>query len=406
MTELPAYNQLIEDAERFFQGELPPERLEATLREAEDTLDALYIQFFDGLRFQEDHPVLEEVLDPIFRAFERLSAQREPLREALAEGQAHQARELLEDGSDALHELHEQFARLREALAGREPVSRVPAVDELARVVEAFSRGALPEDALVERIRQFSEYHLALADALLSLQPSQAELGEFDPLELHAGLEAQAHGVVLLEEAIAGRDMDLLEQGLNEVLEGTGRLVYLQGRLEGATEERLRLCVRCGGENPMTARHCFHCHAQLPDMGPTGATGSFSTSEGETTEQALPANLQLLNAQVELMAAEVGDREEYTRILHWLGDNVARSRQLLIDQEPPPPGTPEDQLDALERAREEMFAGMDELESGLEVLESYLGRPDPGRLEHGMDLVRRGAEQMLRIEAIFAELSR
>lgn len=404
MTELPAYNQLIFDAERYLEGNLPSERMELTLQAAEQTLDALYDQFFQGLRFQEDHPVLDEVLDPIFTAFGRLAAQREPLREALAQGQADQARDLLEEGSQALHDLHAQFARLREALeSARQPVSRVPAVDELARVVDAFSRGALPEEALVERIRQFSEYHVMLTDSLMALEPSPSESELYDFDELQGGLEQQAHGVVLLEEALAERSLEQLQEGLQHVLEGTGRLVYLQQRLEGASEEKVRLCVRCSAPNPMSARYCSQCMAQLPAMeltrGPSIVTSDEQTSAGE-----LPENLQILSEQVDAMLAGQGDPDELARTLDWLKGNLARSRQMLAELEEPPPETPADQLDALERATLAMETGMDELEQGLAVLESHLGRLD--RLEQGMDLVRRAATQMLEVEAIFAQFRR
>ncbi len=403
MTELPAYNQLIQDAEKFLEGNLPPEQMEATLQVAEETVDALYSQFFDGLRFQEDHPVLDEVLDPIFSAFERLAAGREPLREALSAGQVEEARAWLDDGSDALHELHGQFARLREVLGEREPVSRVPAVDELARVVDAFGRGALPEEALLERIVQFAEYHLALAEMLASLEPSESEETLFDRDELQGGLEQQARGVTLLEEAIAAQDIELLEQGIQSVLDGTARLVYLQERLEGVTEEKVRLCVRCSAPNPVTARYCSACMAQLPEMGLQGGP-SFVVSDLNPDAGALPENLQVLNAQVEAMLAGNGDREELSRVLQWLQGEVARSRQLFAEQEDPPPETPAEQLEALDSARDAMVSGMDEFEEGLAILESFLGRPDPGRLEHGMELVRAGGLRMLEVEAIFARL--
>lgn len=406
MTELPAYNQLIRDAEKFLEGGLPAEQMEATLRDAEDTLDALYGEFFEGLRFQEEHPVLEQSLDLIFQAFDRLAAQREPLREALAEGREGEVRELLDQGSEALRELHAQFARLREALGSSRETCGVPAVDELARVVEAFTRGGLPEEALADRIAQFADYHLSLSDALSLMQPTPAESGQFRPEELHEGLELQAQGVTLLEEALAQRDPELLGHGLEQILAGTRLLVALRQRLEGANEPRERLCVRCGAANPTTARFCSSCQAQLPDLGPLQPGPSFEASDLEPIQAALPANLQILSQQVDLMRADQGDREEFLGTLRWLGDNINRSRRMLANQEEPPPETPADQLEALNQARDAMEAGMHELEEGLAVLESFLGRPDPARLDHGMELARRGAGQMREVEAIFARIRR
>lgn len=406
MTELPAYNQLIRDAEKFLEGGLDPEQMEATLRDAEDTLDALYSEFFEGLRFQEEHPVLEQSLDPIFQAFDRLAAHREPLREALAEGRQGEVRQLLDEGSEALRELHAQFALLREALGSAREFCGVPAVDELARVVEAFLRGGLPEEALADRIAQFADYHVNLADSLASMQPSPAESGQFQSEELHDGLDLQARGVTLLEEALTQRDPELLEHGLEQVLTGTRALVALRQRLEGAEEPRERLCVRCAAANPATARFCSHCQAQLPDLGPLQPGPSFEASDLEPVQAALPANLQILSQQVDRMRVDQGDREEFLGTLRWLGDNISRSRRLLANLEEPPPETPVDQLEALAQAQDAMEAGMRELEEGLAVLESFLGRPDPARLDHGMELARRGAGQMREVEAIFARIRR
>lgn len=405
MTELPAYNQLIQDAEKFLEGHLPPETLEASLQAAEDTLDALYIQFFDGLRFQEDHPVLDEVLDPIFRAFDRLAAQREPLRQALAGGEADRARELLANGSQAVQEVHHHFARLREALGERQPVSVVPAVDELARVVEAFTRGALPEEPLAERLAQFAEYHQRVAAGLVSLQPDPAESQVLEPGELLEALERQAEGVLQMQEAFSLSDPDLLEEGLAVVLEATANLVTLQKRLEGAHQEKSRPCLRCGAANALTARYCVGCQAQLPDMGPPPQAGpGIVTSDLDPTQAGLPENLAILAESVEQVRDERLDPGEFRKTLEWLLGNVEKSRKMLAEQEDPPADTPADQLEALEQARSAMQAGMDDLEEGLQILASYLERPDPGRLDHGMELARRGAGAMLEVETIVREV--
>lgn len=401
MTELPAYNQLMQDAEKFLQGHLPPETLEASLQAAEDTLDALYIQFFDGLRFQEDHPVLDEVLDPIFRAFDRLAAQREPLREALAGGQSEQARQLLASGSQAVQEVHQHFARLREALGQRQPVSVVPAVDELARVVEAFTRGALPEEPLAERLAQFAEYHQRLVAGLAGLQPDPAESQVLDPVELTEALERQAEGVQLMQEAFSVQDPELLEEGLAVVLEATASLVTLQQRLEGAHQEKTRPCVRCGAANALTSRYCTGCQAQLPDMGPPPQAGpGIVTSDLDPGQAGLPENLAILAEAVEQVRDGRLEPGEFRKTLDWLLFTVEKSRKQLAEQEDPPEDTPADQVEALEQARSVLQTGMDDFEEGLQLLASFLERPDPGRLDHGMELARRGAGQMLELEAI------
>lgn len=401
MTELPAYNQLMQDAERFLQGHLPPEALEVSLQAAEDTLDALYIQFFDGLRFQEDHPVLEEVLDPIFQAFARLAAQREPLREALAGGEAERARELLAGGSQAVQEVHRQFARLREALGQREPVSVVPAVDELARVVEAFTRGALPEEPLAERLTQFADYHQRLVAGLASLQPDPAESQVLDPAELAEALERQAEGVQLMQEAFSMQDPELLEEGLAVVLEGTAGLVNLQQRLEGAHQEKTRPCLRCGAANALASRYCTGCQAQLPDMGPPPQSGpGIVTSDLDPGQAGLPENLAILAEAVDQVRDGRLERGEFQKTVDWLLGNVEKSRQQLAGQEEPPEDTPADQIESLEQARSALLAGMDDFEEGLQLLASFLERPDPGRLDHGMELARQGAAAMLELETI------
>ncbi len=47
-----------------------------------------------------------------------------------------------------------------------------------------------------------------------------------------------------------------------------------------------------------------------------------------------------------------------------------------------------------------LLAGMDDFEEGLQLLASFLERPDPGRLDHGMELARQGAAAMLELETI------
>jgi hypothetical protein len=79
---------------------------------------------------------------------------------------------------------------------------------------------------------------------------------------------------------------------------------------------------------------------------------------------------------------------------------VEKSRKQLAEQEDPPEDTPADQVEALEQARSAMQAGMDDFEEGLQLLASFLERPDPGRLDHGMELARRGAGAMLELETI------
>ncbi|MEW6282230.1 MAG: zinc ribbon domain-containing protein [Candidatus Eremiobacterota bacterium] len=403
LTDLEAFNHLMKEADRLFQGQCEAGPVVAHARTVESILATLYGSFFEGVALQEDHPLLDELVPLAYQGFQELVMVWPLLVRALELEAANEGRELLERASRALQRIYGVFARLRAYEASLPRHSEVPIAHELIRVGLGVLNGTLTDDALRLRLEQFADYHANLVHGLEGAAPAgrEVEVMENHREALMEALEEQGRGIELVDVFLERGDPEALGQALVAVEHSSGVLVTIQRELQAASEPVIRSCMRCWTPYPPTARVCQNCGASLPDLGHLDDDSTALPVEGEE----LPSNLARLAREVEELQAGDLSPEEFERTLDWLDKTRAMVSERFASMDPPDPQSPPEQLALYEEARSAFQAGLQELAAGLGMLRTYLDRPDPGRLDHGLEQVKHGASQMMKVESLARALA-
>ncbi len=413
LTDLPAFNEFQDKAQKFLAGEADVSLSLDALTTMEDVLARMFAQFHDNLAFQPDSEAIQQAVPMVYEGYGKLRVTLPELRHSLEADAAGRAQRLLSRARKSVNQIFDGFFLLRQEENARPVHSESAPVNELARVGEAFMLGKLPIERFRKRLDQFIEFHQNLATGLESMDPTPAEQAVLTMVgdSLREAMERQAEGIQRLESFFEHPDVQELRVGLQTVCQAGDELVAITNQLTGASEtleEATKVCLHCSTENPVTVRYCQNCNAMFPaveHLEDQPQSHLDLREEGEAAPRATAENLQILIETVEQVKAKALSDEEFIKTLDWLQDKVEKTRKKMTEMEDPHPDTPADQLAVLEEAREHLAVGTDEFEAGLLRLRAYLQRRDPAHLDRGLEMTLQGADVMMRVDELFRSLT-
>ena len=214
---------------------------------------------------------------------------------------------------------------------------------------------------------------------------------ETDPETLEAlGLQEEGFGAI--NEWLHDGDRSHLRTALDRLEAGTLRLLArarATAEPRQAPELRAVACMKCGASNPAGTGHCQACGAYLA-IGRTmvGEVSSFSFQEGPSgSPEALPENLQILEALVTSLAAHRADPEELSRTV---APMLAEAERVLETAQKSGPATGERAADLpafLEATQ--LFA------TGLKEMLLFAEDGGVGHLHAGLDQARDAARRFM-----------
>ena len=414
LTDLPAFNEFQDKAEKYLAGEIDVSLSLDALTTMEEVLARMFAQFHDNLAFQPESEAIQQSVPMIYEGYGKLRVTLPELRHSLEEEAIGRARRLLTRARKSINQIFDGFFLLRQEENARPVHSESAPVNELARVGEAFMLGKLPIERFRKRLDQFIEFHQNLATGLEAMEPTPAEQAVLAMVgdSLREAVERQAEGIQRLESFFEHPDVQDLREGLLTVCQAGDELVAITNQLTGASEtleEATKVCLHCSTENPVTVRYCQNCNAMFPAVGHLEEAPQSHLDLREEGDGGAPRataeNLQILVETVEQVRVKALSDEEFIKTLDWLQDKVEKARKKMTEIEAPHPDTPADQLAVLEEAREHLAVGTDEFEAGLQRLRAYLQRRDPAHLDRGLEMTLQGADVMMRVDELFRSLT-
>lgn len=414
LTDLPAFNEFQEKAERYLAGESDVVHSLEALTAMEDVLARMFAQFHDNLAFQEETDAIKQAVPMVYEGFGKLRTVLPELRQSLEADAQSRASRLLPRARKLVNQIFDGFFLLRQEESQRKVYSESPAANELVRVGEAFLSGRLPLERFRKRLDQFIEFHQNLASSLETMQPTPAEQAVLAEVgdTLREAVERQAEGIQRMEGYFEHPDVQELRTGLETVSQAGDKLMAITHQLTGAATvkaEATKNCLRCSAPNPVSARYCEQCNAVFPAVdhledAPQGHLDVREQGEGGGP-RATAENLQILSETVEQVKRKQLSDEEFVKTLDWLQEKVDTVRKKLAGLEEPPPDTPAEQIAILEEAREHMAVGADDFEAGLQRLRAFLQRRDPAHLDNGLEMTLQAADVMFRVDELFRSLT-
>lgn len=354
--------------------------------------------FLDGLRFREWD---EALLDQGRQATELLDWQGEQmarLHQAVGDNAPLEAAYAVEQLDLALRQLEVVFAALKAHDAKAPALAESPQVAELLRVATLAADEKVAWASFHERFQAFSEMHEQMRMILNSPSPSSAE-----GAVLRARADALAEAWSAHDRGIAELTL-FAESGDREALERAGELLdaaaarfaALREALLGAAQDgETRPCPFCSHLNGLGSKVCGSCAARLPEVADEALDRTPAAVEAP-----LPSHVQKLHASIE--QARQGQLEPLRNDVVWLQGLIGTVRRRL-DEQAAVAGLGEEARELLERARETLVEGIDELETGLLRLEEFLdGGAPAGLLDAGWNLVRSAAGRLAELPELQA----
>lgn len=413
LTDLPAFNDFQEKAEKYLAGEADVIHSLESMASMEDVLLRMFAQFHDNLAFQEETDAIKQAVPLVYEGFGKLRTTLPELREALEAEDERRARRYLTRARKLVNQIFNGFFVLRQEEAERPLHSESAPVNELVRVGEAFLTGKLPLERFRKRLDQFIEFHQNLTATVETMQPTPAERAVLAEVgdTLREAMERQGEAIGHLESYFEHPDVHELRTGLSLACQAGDQLLAITHQLTGASQttgEASKSCLRCSAMNPISARYCEQCNAMFPavDHLEDAPTSHLDMREqGEPAPQATADNLLILVETAEQVKRKTLSDAEFIKTLDWMQEKLEGVRKKLAEMEPARPETPPDQLAILEEAREHMAVGADDFEAGLARMRAYLQRRDPNVLDRGLEMTLQAADVMMRVDELFRSLT-
>lgn len=408
LTDLPVFNDLTRELQRYLDGSVGPTRACDLLARVDQVLGRMHEGFLEGLPFREETALSREVVPEISGAFGWLQQSMRGLHEAFDRHDSGAVRKLQEEARDAVQTVCRGLARLQAEDEVQERFSEIWAIHEVCRVGRAWMRGRLPEESFRRRLETFEGGHRVLREWLEALEPSPREAAVLavERPRLEQALDRQEEALQVVHAALEAADEEPILPALEEIRQAGVEIVGVQQALhEAATREEERPCPRCGASNPVSARFCTGCQGALPRL---AAESDLEISRldmvaaEETVSPQYPNLVRLAEAVEGYRAGNVSEWE--------LGGLLDEMESLLMatwhqftHMEPLPSQTPPEYHDVYQAARRAFEEGQRRLGEGLrEIRAGMQDLAGPG-LEQGLAMAQSASGPMMEFERFYLE---
>lgn len=143
----------------------------------------------------------------------------------------------------------------------------------------------------------------------------------------------------------------------------------------------MKVCTRCGTQNPDNKNYCVNCNAALPAIPASAQVPKSQSAVMERYNQLREAADMVINGEWTI--------EEYGEYLENLAQVLAQKEQEIRDIE-----IPEEAYEDFEEELSVGFEGITLYNEGIAHMMLYLDDQDPAHIEHGLDLVHQGNENI------------
>ena len=143
----------------------------------------------------------------------------------------------------------------------------------------------------------------------------------------------------------------------------------------------MKVCTRCGTQNPDNKNYCVNCNAALPAIPASAQVPKVPSFVMERYNQLREAADLVINGEWTI--------EEYGEYLENLAQVLAQKEQEIRDIE-----IPEEAYEDFEDELAVGFEGITLYNEGIAHMMLYLDDQDPAHIDHGLELVRQGNENI------------
>lgn len=143
----------------------------------------------------------------------------------------------------------------------------------------------------------------------------------------------------------------------------------------------MKVCTRCGAQNPDNKKYCVNCQAVLPNI-------PSATQSPKLPETVMERYYQLREAG-DLVVNGEWTVEEYGEFLENISQVLAKKEHEIRDIE-----IPEEAYDDFSEELEVGFNGIALYNEGIAHMMLYLEDEDPENIEYGLQLVYEGNESI------------
>lgn len=274
--------------------------------------------------------------------------------------------------------------------------------EELLVTVGLAIDGKIEPDAfkiiLQDTLEKIEETQNSLDGALEQLSAEDLEL-------LAHCLDCQALGCRELASWCETGDKQLLKNGWRRIsasLPSTKRICAQMKKNLGLGEEATKkiTCMRCGQQNPASARYCSKCSAvlmQLVQAPPVEYTDLETGLSDEAFESPLPGNIIKLEQLIRSVESGQAYTQEVAEVIDKLISSAYAYRKLYINRVRP--ALEREQIDPSVAERFEI--GMSSYIEGLEICRNFAEDPQMDYLYNGLDQASAAA---LELNELLSEL--
>jgi len=408
LTDLPAFNDLTREIQRFLDGSAGVIKARELLARVDQVLGRMNEGFLEGLPFREETAVSREVVPEVSGAFGWLQQSMRGLHEAFERHDSGTVRELQEEARDAVQTVCRGLARLQAEDEAQERFSEIWAIHEVCRVGRAWMRGRLPEESFRRRLETFEGGHQALRAWLDGLQPSPREASVLatERPRLEQALDRQEEALQVVHAALESAEEEPILPALEDIRQAGIEILGVQQALhEAATREEERPCPRCGVSNPVSARFCTGCKGGLPRLAaesdPDVSRLDVVVAE-ETVSPQYPNLVRLAEAVEGYRAGSVGEWE-LGALLDEMESLLAVTWQQFTHMEPLPAQAPPEYHDVYQAARRAFEEGQRRLGEGLGGIRAGMRDLAGPGLEQGLAIAQSASGPMQEFERFYLE---
>jgi len=273
-------------------------------------------------------------------------------------------------------------------------------MDSSIRQVEKI---ALDTAAVSEQVRKVQEEFTVMKKS----QPEEELDAEILKVE-----EAYKHLLEGLDEMgkfFKDNDKSHLVNGLEEVRLNSEQLVSSQKILEAPKKENTKKsCLKCGKENPLSAKFCVKCRSPIPDFKiQSGEEASLDlTLEDDRLSHGrgpvMTENIYKLTMAVENYRAGRINSEQLSATVEWLEKKIENGkRQFESQKKKKPDNIPPEGRTLVEEMEKLTSDGFSEFGEAIKDFKTFFKTGEEYLLEKALSRATDGGEKLYKVQTIF-----
>lgn len=410
VSRMPLLHAFVKEALKLSGDEWDQDTFGDSLRDLEAFSIQMRLVYGRESRFEEKTPEFLRESAVIEENFRRLEAEFAQLKTFFDS----QEKTLVEEGTGAIvmifEDLFAAFDRLKEKELKREVFSRSPFLNEVMRVADCVMRGTLPADALRDRLEVFIKIQEGFYRGFDSLQPSGDEQRVFEENRdaMKKALQEMLDGLYEARLYFQDSNEAHLEDGLEKSHKAADFLADMEEKLNACRDApKVKLCFKCGAENPRTVKYCVKCSYNFPPL-QSDEESTFDVRVEEAgvrqTGHVMTENLMKLSRAVEDVKTEKIDVKEFLETVEWYSQMLESTRaEAEKTKEPENLDTPEAR-EMFEAFRQTFMNGLADIGEGLALLRSFADTGNPDSLDGGIELVLTGGDQLFHVQMMSEQM--